>query len=110
MIRPVRIRSSIGAVVLALVVLISASGGGRADGIRVASKLVTRLSEVFAKSGSKLSPIRTAAFGGDGHMPFGENETAIWVPIVDRFLSTNNLVARDRLLDAPPRPAQLRSR
>ncbi|WP_050627623.1 alpha/beta hydrolase family protein [Bradyrhizobium viridifuturi] len=73
-------------------------------------QLVTRLSDAFAKSGGKLSLVRTPAFGSDGHALFNESGTAIWAPIVDRFLRDNNLVLRDRLLDAPPRPAQLRSR
>lgn len=73
-------------------------------------KLVARLSDAFAKSGGKLSLVRTAAFGGDGHMLFSENGAAIWAPIVDRFLAANHLVLRDRLLDAPERPAQLRTR
>lgn len=73
-------------------------------------KLVTRLSDAFAKAGGKLSLVRTPAFGNDGHTLFNENGTAIWAPIVDRFLATNNLVLRDRLLDAPARPAQLNGR
>lgn len=73
-------------------------------------KLVTRLSDAFAKAGGKLSLVRTPAFGSDGHTLFNENGTAIWAPIVDRFLAANNLVLRDRLLDAPARPAQIRTR
>nr|WP_249136706.1 CocE/NonD family hydrolase [Bradyrhizobium tropiciagri] len=73
-------------------------------------KLVTRLSDAFAGSGGKLSLVRTGAFGSDGHMLFNESGTAIWAPIVDRFLADNKLVLRDRLLDAPTRPAQLRGR
>ncbi|WP_244063354.1 hypothetical protein [Bradyrhizobium sp. Ce-3] len=68
------------------------------------------MSDAFVKAGGKLSLVRTPAFGSDGHMLFNENGTAIWAPIVDRFLAANNLVQRDRLLDAPPRPAQLRTR
>jgi dienelactone hydrolase len=73
-------------------------------------QLVTRLSGAFAKAGGNLTLIRTSSFGNDGHMLFGADGTAIWAPIVDRFLKANNLVLRDKLLGVPARPAQLRGR
>ncbi|WP_156180055.1 hypothetical protein [Bradyrhizobium sp. LTSPM299] len=54
--------------------------------------------------------VRTPSFGSDGHMLFGADGTAIWAPIVDRFLKANDLVLRDKLLDVPVRLAQSRGR
>jgi dienelactone hydrolase len=73
-------------------------------------QLVTRLSGAFAKAGGNLTLVRTPSFGSEGHMLFGAYGVAIWAPIVDRFLKDNNLVLRDRLLDFPARPPQLRVR
>jgi dienelactone hydrolase len=66
-------------------------------------KLVTRLSDAFAKAGGNLTLVRTAPFGDDGHMLFKAEGAPIWAPIVDRFLRANDLVLRDRLLDMPQR-------
>jgi len=73
-------------------------------------QLVTRLSDAFTKGGGNVSLVRTPSFGSDGHTLFGADGTAIWAPIVDRFLKANSLVLRDKLLDAPERPAQLQGR
>ncbi|WP_052833245.1 CocE/NonD family hydrolase [Bradyrhizobium sp. LTSP885] len=73
-------------------------------------QLVTRLSGAFAKAGGNLTLVKTPPFGSDGHMLFGADGVAIWAPIVDRFLKANNLVLRDKLLDVPAQPAQLRGR
>jgi dienelactone hydrolase len=73
-------------------------------------QLVTRMSDAFAKAGGNLTLVRAEAFGDDGHNLFSAKGTAIWAPIVDRFLKANNLVLREQLLDAPPRPEQVRNR
>jgi dienelactone hydrolase len=73
-------------------------------------RLVSRLTNAFANAGGNLTFVQTAAFGDDGHMLFGKDGIAIWSPIVDRFLRANNLVLRDRLLDAPVRPAAMLGR
>jgi hypothetical protein len=70
---------------------------------------MTRLSGAFAKAGGNLTLVRAQSFGSDGHMLFGADGVAIWAPIVDRFLKANDLVLRDRLLDAPARPMQSRN-
>lgn len=72
-------------------------------------QLVTRLSGAFAKAGGNLMLVRTPSFDSDGHMLFGADGVAIWAPIVDRFLKANDLVLRDRLLDAPARSMQSRN-
>lgn len=73
-------------------------------------QLVTRMTDAFTQAGGKLTLVRTPSFGHDGHNLFSEGGTMIWAPIVDRFLADNHLVLRDRLLDPPARPAQLRER
>lgn len=73
-------------------------------------RLVTRMTSAFTEAGGNLTLVRTPPFGSDGHNLFSEGGTAIWAPIVDRFLKENGLTRRDPLLDMPPRPAQLRTR
>jgi hypothetical protein len=70
--------------------------------------LVSRLTGAFSKAGGKLTLIQTGPFGDDGHLLFGADGTAVWAPIVDRFLKSNGLVFRDTLIAAPPRPSQAR--
>lgn len=71
-------------------------------------QLVSRLTGAFSKAGGKLTLVQTGPFGDDGHLLFGADGVAVWSPIVDRFLRANNLVFRDTLIAAPPRPSQAR--
>jgi dienelactone hydrolase len=62
--------------------------------------LVSQLTAAFAHAGGNLSFIKTPAFGADGHQLFSTaSGIPIWSPIVDRFLASNNLVLRDRLIE-----------
>jgi dienelactone hydrolase len=62
--------------------------------------LVARLTDAFSKAGGNVTLVKTPPFGSDGHQLF-EVATGIpiWSPIVDRFLASNNLVLRDKLID-----------
>jgi dienelactone hydrolase len=64
-------------------------------------RLVDRLAGAFERSGAKMTLVRTAPFGEDGHDLFGAQGAPIWSPIVDRFLETNGLALRQTLIDAP---------
>lgn len=64
-------------------------------------RLTAQLTSAFSNAGGHVSFVKTPAFGDDGHMLFGANGIPIWSPIVDRFLASNNLVLRDRLIDFP---------
>jgi hypothetical protein len=48
--------------------------------------------------------VKTAAFGDDGHTLCSAGGLPIWSPIVDRYLASNNLVLRDRLINAERAP------
>jgi pimeloyl-ACP methyl ester carboxylesterase len=65
--------------------------------------LVSQLTGAFSKAGGNLTFVKTPPFGSDGHQLFEvASGIPIWSPIVDRFLMSNNLVLRDRLLDVTP--------
>jgi dienelactone hydrolase len=75
-------------------------------------ELVSQLSGAFSKAGGNLTFVKTSSFGIDGHQLFSDaNGIAIWSPIVDRFLMSNNLRLRGALIDVPtpdiPAPAGL---
>lgn len=77
--------------------------------------LVSRLTGAFADAGGNVSFVKTPSFGADGHQLFGAaSGIPVWSPIVDRFLASNNLLLRDRLIDLPvpdvAAPAQLGAR
>jgi dienelactone hydrolase len=62
--------------------------------------LVLRLTSAFSKAGGNLTYIKTPAFGTDGHQLFSTlTGIPIWSPIVDRYLTSNNLKLRDRPID-----------
>jgi dienelactone hydrolase len=66
-------------------------------------RLVPLLTSAFSNAGGKLTFVKTAAFGDDGHQLFTTaSALPIWSPIVDRFLAANNLALRDRLIDVTP--------
>jgi hypothetical protein len=77
-------------------------------------RLTSQLTGAFANAGGHASYVKTASFGDDGHTLFSAAGIPIWSPIVDRFLASNNLVLRDRLIDiaAPnvPPPSSLNER
>jgi len=63
-------------------------------------RLVPLLTGAFSSAGGKLTFVKTAAFGDDGHQLFtAASGMPIWSPIVDRFLAANDLALRDRLID-----------
>jgi hypothetical protein len=62
-------------------------------------RLTSQLTGAFSGTGGYASYVKTAAFGDDGHTLFSGAGIPIWSPIVDRFLASNNLVLRDRLID-----------
>jgi dienelactone hydrolase len=64
--------------------------------------LVTRLTAAFSNAGGNVTLVKTPPFGSDGHQLFQvAGGIPIWSPIVDRFLASNNLVLRDKLVDVP---------
>jgi dienelactone hydrolase len=66
-------------------------------------RLVPLLTGAFTSAGGKLSFVKTAAFGDDGHQLFTTaSGIPIWSPIVDRFLAANDLALRNRLIDVTP--------
>jgi dienelactone hydrolase len=78
-------------------------------------RLVPRLTGAFSKAGGNLTFIKAPSFGSDGHQLFSAaNGVPVWSPIVDRFLMSNHLVLRDRLMEIPTPnvavPASLRTR
>jgi dienelactone hydrolase len=71
-------------------------------------QLVSQLTAAFLQAGGNVTYVTTPSFGTDGHLLFNvANGIPVWSPIVDRFLVSNNLVLRDRLIDvlAPDVPA-----
>jgi dienelactone hydrolase len=65
-------------------------------------QLVSQFTSAFSHAGGNLTFIKTPAFGADGHQLFSTaSGIPIWSPIVDRFLTSNNLVLRDRPIDVP---------
>jgi pimeloyl-ACP methyl ester carboxylesterase len=64
-------------------------------------KLTAQSTSAFSNAGGHVSFVKTPAFGEDGHALFSGGGIPIWSPIVDRFLASNNLVLRDRLIDFP---------
>jgi dienelactone hydrolase len=66
-------------------------------------RLVPLLTNAFTGAGGKLSFVKTAAFGDDGHQLFTTaSGVPIWSSIVDRFLAANGLALRDHLIDVTP--------
>jgi dienelactone hydrolase len=65
-------------------------------------RLVAQLTAAFSKAGGNVTFVKTPPFGSDGHQLF-DVATGIqtWSPIVDRFLASNNLVLRDKLIEIP---------
>ena len=76
--------------------------------------LTARLTGAFSNAGGHVTYVKTAAFGDDGHTLFSAGGIPIWSPIVDRYLASNNLVLRDRLIDIStpnvPSPSSLNKR
>lgn len=66
-------------------------------GPRLTSQLVT----AFSDAGRQVTFVKTPPFGDDGRQLSSPNGIPVWSPIVDRFLSSNNLVLRNRLIDSP---------
>jgi pimeloyl-ACP methyl ester carboxylesterase len=64
--------------------------------------VTARLTAAFSNAGGHVTYVKTAAFGDDGHTLFSAAGIPIWSPIVDRYLASNNLVLRERLIDVPP--------
>lgn len=65
-------------------------------------RLVPRLTGAFSAAGGNLTYIQAPPFGSDGHQLFNAaSGVPVWSPIVDRFLTANYLVFRDRLMDIP---------
>jgi len=63
-------------------------------------RLVPLLTSAFSKGGGNVTLVKAAAFGEDGHQLFTTaSGIPLWSPVVDRFLTANNLVLRDRLID-----------
>jgi dienelactone hydrolase len=63
-------------------------------------RLVPLLTGAFSKAGGNVTYIQTPSFESDGHQLFSTaSGVPIWSPIVDRFLASNNLVQRDRLIE-----------
>jgi dienelactone hydrolase len=62
--------------------------------------LVAQFTDAFSKAGGNLTYVKVPAFGSDGHQLFGA-AIPIWLPIVDRFLASNNLMLRDKPIDVP---------
>jgi dienelactone hydrolase len=77
-------------------------------------QLTGKLTAAFSRAGGHLAFVGAPAFGDDGHMLFSAHGLTIWSPIVDKFLASNNLVLRDRLIDVPtpdvPAPSSLNAR
>jgi dienelactone hydrolase len=58
----------------------------------------------FVQSGGKASFIRAAAFRRDGHGLFSSGGISLWTPMVDDFLTAQNLKLRSDLLPLPSSP------
>jgi homoserine acetyltransferase len=74
-------------------------------------RIVSQLTDAFSNAGGNVTFIKAPPFGSDGHQLFSVADgVPVWSPIVARFLMSNNLVLRDRLidvrsLDVPAHPA-----
>ena len=65
-------------------------------------RLTSQFTSAFSSAGGKVNFVKAPPFGTDGHQLFSTaSGIPIWSPIVDRFLTSNNLVLRDRLIDVP---------
>jgi dienelactone hydrolase len=65
-------------------------------------RLVAQLTAAFSNAGGNVTLVKTPSFGSDGHQLFEvASGIPIWSPIVDRFLASNNLALRDKLIDVP---------
>jgi dienelactone hydrolase len=65
-------------------------------------RLVAQLTAAFSNAGGNVTLVKTPPFGSDGHQLFEvASGIPIWSPIVDRFLASNNLALRDKLIDVP---------
>ncbi len=78
-------------------------------------RLTSQLTGAFSSAGGNLTFVNAPSFGTDGHQLFSEVAgIPIWSPIVDRFLTSNHLVLRDRLIEVPSpdvtAPSSLNSR
>jgi dienelactone hydrolase len=77
-------------------------------------RLVSQLTAAFSGAGGKVTLVKTASFGEDGHQLFSARGIPAWSPIVDRFLMSNDLVLRNHLIDvavpAVPAPSGLSAR
>ena len=63
-------------------------------------RLVAQLTAAFSNAGGNVTLVKTPPFGSDGHQLFEvASGIPIWSPIVDRFLASNNLALRDKLID-----------
>jgi len=65
-------------------------------------RLTSQFTNAFSNAGGHVTFVKASPFGTDGHQLFSTaSGIPIWSPIVDRFLTSNNLVLRDRLIDVP---------
>jgi hypothetical protein len=64
-------------------------------------QLTAKFTAAFANAGGHPTFVGAAPFGDDGHMLFSARGLAIWSPMVDKFLVSNNLMLRDRPIDMP---------
>jgi len=64
-------------------------------------QLTARFTGAFSNAGGRVNFVGVPPFGDDGHMLFSARGLSIWSPIVDKFLASNNLAPRDRLIDLP---------
>jgi dienelactone hydrolase len=67
-------------------------------------QIATRFYQAFTATGGKAILVRAAAFRKDGHGLFSLGGIPIWTPMVDNFLTHQNLQLRSSLL-ALPTPA-----
>ena len=73
-------------------------------------QLTSQLTGAFLRAGGHATYVKTTAFGDDGHTLFSAAGIPIWTPIVDRFLTSNDLALRARLIDYPAPPSSLNGR
>jgi hypothetical protein len=66
--------------------------------------IATQFYQAFTAAGGKAEFVRPAAFRRDGHGLFSLAGTAIWTPIVDKFLAEQHLTLRTSLLALPAPP------
>jgi dienelactone hydrolase len=64
-------------------------------------QLAANLYVAFTHGGGKVSFIRAAAFGADGHGLFSIGGIPLWTPMVDEFLAAQNLKLRSDPLPLP---------